>query len=182
MKITCREKLAIDHPEFIDEKWNGGCKDCPSMYGYCKQESDLCDCKTCNNDICTKCWDQPYEGELTELEKRYFEMKKENDKLEEEHKRYLDFIHTLHNSCRNLGERTRIFWWSIPGWGIDLIGRAHNDIQSLVSSVEDADRKLILARNDRDNMELSRNRWRAALIGTVIGLVIGTIVRIFIGG
>ena len=75
--MTLREKLEIEHPECVDEKFNGGCKDCPSMYGYCSRESDMCDCKTCNDELCRKCWDQQYEGELTPQEKKIEELERQ---------------------------------------------------------------------------------------------------------
>ena len=32
--MTCREKLAIEHPEDICEDYNGSCAKCPHDYGY----------------------------------------------------------------------------------------------------------------------------------------------------
>lgn len=162
MSITCREKLELDHPEFIDEKWDGGCKDCPSMYGYCKQESDLCDCKTCDNDICTKCWDQPYEGELTPLEEKYFEMKKDLTVKSA----YLDVCRRDRNEA---GEVVNRLWRHV---GCGHFGFLPVNMSNRGQDIIDA----------YDDMKASRNKWRAAWIGTVIGLVIGVIVRLFIGG
>lgn len=47
--MTAREKLAMEHPEFIDEKHCGGCKGCPDQYGYlpCPDEA-----------TCANCWDR----------------------------------------------------------------------------------------------------------------------------
>ncbi len=64
--MTCREKLQIEHPECVNEIFDGGCRDCPTNYGYCTDGK--CDCKTVNDDICKLCWDQEYEGEVTALE------------------------------------------------------------------------------------------------------------------
>lgn len=51
--MTCRERLAIEHPEHIDEKYFGGCCDCPADYGY-MEDPDYCD----PNDpaACKRCW------------------------------------------------------------------------------------------------------------------------------
>lgn len=53
--MTCREKLAIEHPDEINPDCYGGCKGCPSVYGYL-QNPDYCDGG--ENYICTKCWDR----------------------------------------------------------------------------------------------------------------------------
>lgn len=54
-KMTCREKLAIEHPAFVDKKYVGGCKDCPHNYGYAKQPDWFCN----GADTCTRCWNRP---------------------------------------------------------------------------------------------------------------------------
>lgn len=53
--MTCREKLAIEHPDKIDPECRGGCVGCPSTYGYL-HNPDYCDYP--ENYLCTKCWDQ----------------------------------------------------------------------------------------------------------------------------
>ena len=53
--MTFREKLAKEHPEFINERHDGGCKDCPHTYGY-EILNDSDDCPEGGN--CTKCWDR----------------------------------------------------------------------------------------------------------------------------
>lgn len=50
--MTCREKLAIEHPDRIGNKWAGGCLGCPSGYGY-MSTPDFCNIEECN-----KCWDR----------------------------------------------------------------------------------------------------------------------------
>lgn len=82
--MTLREKLQIEHPECIDEKWHGGCKDCPHQYGYKKMEECECDSKTVNDEICRKCWDQPYEGKPTMQEVQllqYYNLRKHFDRV-----------------------------------------------------------------------------------------------------
>lgn len=63
--MTCREKLAIEHPEELDSGRLGGCKGCPQTYKYAK-EPEWC---KMNNETCTKCWDREVETEVkTEME------------------------------------------------------------------------------------------------------------------
>lgn len=58
--MTCREKLAIEHPECVDKDFWGGCESCPSKYGY------LEDPKVCPKthvqmsaeEVCRECWDR----------------------------------------------------------------------------------------------------------------------------
>ena len=52
--MTCREKLAIERPEHINDACDGGCWACPSTYGYLP---DPLSCKTDDQD-CTECWDR----------------------------------------------------------------------------------------------------------------------------
>lgn len=58
--MTCREKLAIEHPEELDSGRLGGCKGCPQTYKYAK-EPEWC---KMNNETCTKCWDREVETEV----------------------------------------------------------------------------------------------------------------------
>lgn len=180
MSITCREKLELDHPEFIDEKWNGGCKDCPHTYGYKKMDECVCDCKTCDNDICTKCWDQPYEGELTELEEKYFELKYENEahkKARERYSKLFKEIDELYISSRKCGPDTHY----VPCI-IDPFRRASHMLSAIESTLHSIYTSKLAKTVDYTHMELSRSRWRTACIGLVVGMVIGIVVRLFIGG
>ena len=54
--MTCREKLAKEHPECISEKAFGGCLKCPHDYGYVKYKQCVTDEYDTPN--CTVCWDQ----------------------------------------------------------------------------------------------------------------------------
>ena len=58
--MTCREKLAIEHPEELDSGRLGGCKGCPQTYKYAK-EPEWC---KMNNETCTKCWDREVETKV----------------------------------------------------------------------------------------------------------------------
>lgn len=58
--MTCREKLAIEHPEKLDSKSLGGCFGCPHAYGYAKKPEG------CENlgFSCRECWDREVETEV----------------------------------------------------------------------------------------------------------------------
>lgn len=58
--MTCREKLAMEHPEEIDPAYFGGCNDCPMSYKYAKKPEY---CKP-GEETCTKCWDREVEETL----------------------------------------------------------------------------------------------------------------------
>lgn len=60
--MTCREKLAIEHPEKIDPNCDGGCYGCPSHRGYLSKKEEKTFCINSNAD-CTACWDQEIPGE-----------------------------------------------------------------------------------------------------------------------
>lgn len=54
--MTCREKLAKEHPECVDGMFDGGCEGCPSDYGYLPNPDD---CNGCEYGVrCTRCWDR----------------------------------------------------------------------------------------------------------------------------
>lgn len=53
--MTCREKLAKEHPEKLDYRCGGGCKGCPYDYGYMPRPSN--GGKGCTM-TCDDCWDR----------------------------------------------------------------------------------------------------------------------------
>lgn len=53
--MTCREKLAMEHPDKIKPDHGGGCVGCPHFYGYLDQDFDIC---TVERPNCVKCWDR----------------------------------------------------------------------------------------------------------------------------
>ena len=61
--MTCREKLAMEHPEEVDPMCFGGCNDCPMSYGYAKKPEY---CKP-GEETCTKCWDREVEDVKTDV-------------------------------------------------------------------------------------------------------------------
>lgn len=66
--MTCREKLAIEHPGEIDHERLGGCKGCPHTFGYAKVP-EWCDDNNFTDEKCTRCWDREVEtGVETQVE------------------------------------------------------------------------------------------------------------------
>lgn len=53
--MTFREKLAKEHPEKIEPGCMGGCRGCPSTYGYTTRAEDN---KICPEITCYACWDR----------------------------------------------------------------------------------------------------------------------------
>lgn len=58
--MTCREKLAKEHPDYIDSCYITGCRGCPYKYGYldapewCPVKHKIGPTET----SCSKCWDR----------------------------------------------------------------------------------------------------------------------------
>ena len=55
--MTCREKLKMEHPEYINEIWAGGCFRCPSDYEYLPKP-EYCPDPGSGWDACERCWDR----------------------------------------------------------------------------------------------------------------------------
>lgn len=68
--MTCREKLKIEYPEYVNEIWEGGCFRCPYDYEYLPKPKYCAD-RDSDHDACERCWDR----EIPEDEE---EMKDEN--------------------------------------------------------------------------------------------------------
>ena len=60
--MTFREKLAKEHPEYVNDGGVGGCNRCPFTYGYENKPST----KFCREHSCRECWDR----EIPEPEKK----------------------------------------------------------------------------------------------------------------
>ena len=56
--MTFRERLEKEHKVYIDEKYSGGCKGCPSDYGYETREQRPCSGEKVHKQDCTKCWNR----------------------------------------------------------------------------------------------------------------------------
>lgn len=66
--MTCREKLAMEHPECVDPYANGGCEGCPQDYDYLGKP-DYChgfNAHHNEHDECTHCWDREIPDESKE--------------------------------------------------------------------------------------------------------------------
>lgn len=58
--MTCREKLAIEHPYRLNQHAIGGADQCPQSYGY-MPIPDFCPFRNggeANHEDCTRCWDR----------------------------------------------------------------------------------------------------------------------------
>lgn len=54
-RITYRDLLRRDHPDYVDPIYEGGCCGCPSNYGYCDMEDPVDHCRAYS---CRACWDR----------------------------------------------------------------------------------------------------------------------------
>lgn len=54
-----REKLAREHPECIDNCYDGGCCGCPNEYDYETTEENI---EACTTLTCQQCWDREIPG------------------------------------------------------------------------------------------------------------------------
>ena len=67
--MTFKEKLAIEHPDKIDPTISGGCKGCPSDYGYCNAEFEnkICE-KSLSLETCDECWNTEISNDIIDVE------------------------------------------------------------------------------------------------------------------
>lgn len=69
--MTCREKLAIEHPECVGQNSIGGADQCPHSYGYTSPPvyCPYNNLGKANDDVCGRCWDReiPEEGRAVNL-------------------------------------------------------------------------------------------------------------------
>lgn len=61
--MTYREKLVMEHPECVGDAYPGGCKGCPSTYGYEPEEDTYED-----RSSCTACWNREIPNTKHEFE------------------------------------------------------------------------------------------------------------------
>lgn len=59
-KMTCKEKLMIDHPDYVGPNHRAGCVGCPCNYGYAGIP-EWCDGK---EETCKRCWDRKVEKDF----------------------------------------------------------------------------------------------------------------------
>lgn len=48
--MTCREKIAMEHPDQVGPQYLGGANNCPHTYGYLDKPD------YCSQDMCDVCW------------------------------------------------------------------------------------------------------------------------------
>ena len=56
-RITFRDMLKKEHPKYVREEYVGGCRGCPSWYGYSDETYGIC---YHTEKSCRKCWDREY--------------------------------------------------------------------------------------------------------------------------
>ena len=81
--MTCREKLAVEHPNKIAPDSPGGCYACPVTYGYLERPDWCHDKSNVNGDRCGECWDREIPGKKLEFEHRGEPIAKVKDIFEE---------------------------------------------------------------------------------------------------
>ena len=64
--MTAREKLAIDHPQLINETFWGGCVGCPDRHGYLTRPAFCKDKLYPSEANCANCWDREIPEEVVE--------------------------------------------------------------------------------------------------------------------
>lgn len=63
--MTFKEKLAMEHPDYVNDCYDGECFGCPKDYGYEDHDSSIKNCLVNNGKGCTYCWNR----EIPEEEK-----------------------------------------------------------------------------------------------------------------
>lgn len=56
--MTCRERLSLEHPDYVGSNYDGGCKGCPSDHLYA-DDPEYCSDGPCSS-VCGKCWDREF--------------------------------------------------------------------------------------------------------------------------
>ena len=64
--MTAREKLAIEHPEGVNDEAIGGCDGCPDLYEYLPKPHYCYDRPRPCGSRCTECWDREIPEETKE--------------------------------------------------------------------------------------------------------------------
>ena len=69
--MTCKERLAIEHPEHFNPNLWAGVDTCPTAFGYLKQP-DYCNDESMScNERCVKCWDREIPESTPEIDFDY---------------------------------------------------------------------------------------------------------------
>lgn len=64
--MTCREKLAMEHPEYVDDEYLGGCDGCPYTYDYLERPDFCHGTGGSADERCRRCWDREIPEEKKE--------------------------------------------------------------------------------------------------------------------
>ena len=59
--MTCKEKLKIEHPDKVSDRYLGGCYRCPSSFGYLEDPPycvKLISVAHVTDETCQECWDR----------------------------------------------------------------------------------------------------------------------------
>lgn len=56
--MTFKEKLEMEHPDRVDERYQGGCYLCPNNYGYENYDSSTKNCLKKGGKGCSYCWNR----------------------------------------------------------------------------------------------------------------------------
>lgn len=67
--MTYREKLKIDFPQFVSEKYQGGCNRCPRRYYKMSKSREKCFMRPFElgrpgDELCRTCWNQEMEEDV----------------------------------------------------------------------------------------------------------------------
>lgn len=64
--MTFKEKLMQEHPGLVNERYAGGCDNCPFNYGYERKEESIKNCKKQGGYGCNYCWNRemPYNSKF----------------------------------------------------------------------------------------------------------------------
>lgn len=68
--MTFKERLAIEHPENVSDKYAGGCHGCPKDYGYSEDHSSTC--RNYGKEGCDNCWNREIPEERKDDMKKEF--------------------------------------------------------------------------------------------------------------
>lgn len=102
-----KEKLALEHPDFVNDIFKGGCKGCPCDYGYEKDTKSVKNCKDMGGEGCEYCWNRKIPGTK---EKKKVEDVSKCGMLQTEHQEMVDHPQHYNTGKREVIEEMRILF------------------------------------------------------------------------
>ena len=174
--MTCREKLAMEHPDRISENYRGGCCSCPSIYGYMR-DPEYCG-EIMPDDACTRCWDREIFGNETKETKTHMTTNEyQNLALKTEAKKDIDSsaYRLLDYAMRELGLSSNavetMAKWRLLNAALGIPGEA-GEVADIVKKSMFQGHKL-----DKEHIakELGDIAWYLALAADAIGYDLETI-------